>query len=81
MSGMGWKLKCGIGTLSQGMHVFCGPVVFQHLFLRLNQVQRRLKVRLLEDLFLMESCLSLRGTLRLFNVLLHFLFSCEEKWP
>jgi hypothetical protein len=22
MSGMGWKLKCGIGTLSQGMHVF-----------------------------------------------------------
>ena len=35
MSGMGWKLKCGIGTLSQGMHVFCGPVVIQHLFLRL----------------------------------------------
>ena len=49
MSGMGWKLKCGIGTLSQGMHVFCGPVVIQHLFLRLNQIQRRLKVRMLED--------------------------------
>ena len=51
MSGMGWKLKCGIGTLSQGMHEICGPVVFQHLFLRLNQIQRRLKVRMLEDFY------------------------------
>ena len=29
--------------------MFCGPVVIQHLFLRLNQIQRRLKVRMLED--------------------------------
>ena len=28
---------------------FCGPVVFQHLLLHLNQIQSRLKVRMLED--------------------------------
>ena len=79
MSGI-WKLFSVESELYRKVCMcFCGPVVFQHL-LHLNQIQS-LKVRMLEDFDFDGILLVIVPCLRLFNVLLHFLFSCEEKWP
>ena len=79
---MGWTLESVESELYRWVCiVFCGPVVFQHLLFHLNQIQRRLKVRMLEDFEFDGILVVIVRTLHVFSVLLDFLFSCDKKWP